>query len=366
MKATNISIAFALIMILIMTPLMTKRYTTTKMVELSDNYQDMLDDSVEDCVLNCTQKKANSNVFNDRDEVFNSFLMSMYANFDVLQDGQKQVNLQERVPIFALIDNDGIDINYGLYQQVKIGKAEYARAWSEKYPFSYTSSKGSGKWVWSFRLGDSQKLLDTKNNKVYSGTFEQIFTKIGISATRDAFYDLFDTTITPHPIQKSEVEDCKRFKNNTIMSIIERKMTYYINKQNEQRDSLGKTFRFSMPVMDSTSWSSALESPGVFAVFNETMTSGSASNNYTITEFAMAKAVRFGRYVIIRDPSSGLFYYHKMSCEHVSDISGRRTVKEEMKYEDDKNFTGNDHYYYADSKIEAAEHGAYACPYCKP
>ncbi|MGE7983789.1 hypothetical protein [Solibacillus sp. NPDC093137] len=177
---------------------------------------------------------------------YETFIHSLAANYQV-QDGVSVNVLERYVPVFAVLDYDGLLLN--VYKEYKDadGNVINERTWLPKIPFSYTDSEGN---IINFTIDDTVEIYDSTLKEWYDG-------KRGELAA--------DEEITI-PLLKDE-DTFEKERTQMIVNTLQENIAYYVNKHNVYTKSLDVTYTFTMPLIEKEDWYNTVDNIGVFAFF---------------------------------------------------------------------------------------------------
>lgn len=298
-----------------------------------ETVQNYLDTATLCSVQTIAQEELDTDVFENKGKVLNDFFNTLYASYGINGNASKERFLQSYVPAVALVDNSGVNISY--CETYKDNGTLYLdRCWSQKYSYVYSEDD----YVYTFSLGDYQRVLKLSTSEYCRGTYAQIAKK---------FPDCKLATF-------KDSESFNEFKDQVIIDTINDKLTYFINKHNMVALQGDTNFAFSMPTLDANSWMSLISSPSIMAVYEGRALGYATTDIYPVTAVSIAKVAIIGNYYAFPDKNSGIYYYHKKSCPE---------LKEYMKEHPDKTLADLDHYL---TKEDAAHNGNYACSTCNP
>ena len=209
-----------------------------------------------------------------------SFLQSMCASLGIIEEEEKKERLMISIPIIAIIDYDGMYVNYCTKETIA-GKTLVKRIWSEKIPYRYsdelfevyfTLSDVITLNIWT-GTREKQNLKEFMNvtDKEY-GYIESIDQQNG-NGYWIHYKDLFRLSIFSRYYDKNPsyfIWDETKFlavKRDTVTKIIEDTMKYYIDNHNEIAKEFGISYEFYLPQIDNSDWDRAIEECSFFVLF---------------------------------------------------------------------------------------------------
>lgn len=217
-----------------------------------------------------------------REEAVDAFFASLYNSLGAIDSAVLREEIQKRVPVIAMADDDGFYINYNEVQTDDEGYSFLERKWSDKIEFTYDD----GIFQYSFSLGDAVKLRDYRRLV----TSEDEDMELIVNLRGNDFSDLrvragaHGNVIPDNAAYLSA--DFSGLIQNTIATTLENSMNRYCNLNNEIVKLSGTEYRFALPEYDGTAYVRALTNRGVMALFCDypmTGVSGGSFNRYSIS-----------------------------------------------------------------------------------
>lgn len=177
---------------------------------------------------------------------FETYLHTLAINFEVEDD--VTIDLMARyIPVFAVVDYDGLLLN--VYQQYKNvdGENELSRVWLPKIPFSYHDEEGN---IISFTLDDYAVVYDVELDEWIEGERTEL---------------IKDTEITIDLLH--DEDEYHRIRKETIVNGVQEELAYYINEHNVYTKRLGVNYTFAMPLIEQEDWYNTVDDISIFTFF---------------------------------------------------------------------------------------------------
>lgn len=339
MKLSQLSILFVVIMIIlvVMTDVQTDNLTA---VSAAKNDMDFyMDQAMESAAKALIQVDATGIETTDKDKAVDSFFSSMFASLGILSDPVSQERLRVYVPVIAVTTEDGYYLMYNDEYTGVDGYSYISRRWTEKMPYAYEDDS----FIYRFTLSSDFSVYD-KNNLLDSSGQVKMFELSALGIRSEDQYAGLRTQLDSNSFLLSE-EDYLLVKQQTIISSIEKDLSWYVSRNNEIASRFGITYRLSLPVTDSSEWAKTLEGPGIIIIFQGMPLVEDTSKVYNRAGFSGAGVRKEQVYYI---EQHGWYYvYHKVGCRL---LKGNLNVREEQYY----------------SAFQCIELGCYACEICDP
>lgn len=237
------------------------------------------------------------------------FFQSLYSSFDILDDPDAKLRLQLYIPTIAIIDVDGMYINY-LTSISSEGSTQLIRTWSDKLSYSY---KMEGR-EYAFYLSNLalEFAEDGRNQKLIE--------------TRD---------------------DLEVIRTATIRNTIEANLVSYMNQHNDIAKQYGIQYEFHLPAVDNSFHSRSIREPTMLILFQGYPLKGEEVFNYAA--FGGTSLVKKHWYALTEE--EGYYLYHRLECTALQEYSLNHEEKEQ---------------FICHSKEECALYGAFQCKECFP
>ena len=175
---------------------------------------------------------------------YDTFIKTLSLNYLVQDENTLRV-LEHYIPLFAVMDYDGLYLN--VYKQYMNTNNEemFERVWLPKVPFTYKDAEGN---IINFTVDDHVEVYDKDLNEWYED-------RRAVLAS--------DNEITV-PLLKDEA-NFDNIRRSTIVNILQENFAYYINEHNVYRKKLGITYKFTLPLISQEDWYNTVDDVGVFA-----------------------------------------------------------------------------------------------------
>ena len=322
MKITNLAIIFVFIAISFILYIDVRTNHVVFMAEKKTEYNKAIDSAVDDAVLSLVEIDRNKGITLNKNEAVKKFYSSLYANMGIMSDPGLQRQMGYYIPVIAVIDVDGYYILYSDTMTID-GAKMLVKKWTGKIPYSYEE----GNLVYQFTINDYVKIFDRSSKNVVQGNYKELA-------------DTYKGSIMDDSKNEVTFDDIRR---NTIVTVIEESMHYYINAHNNIAKSFGFTYNFVLPAIDSDDWDRTIDDVGFLVLFQGYPYGTRLTDIYNRYSFGGSRIKKSNAYYIQKYSSDGRLYYHREDCS-------RLTVKELPYYD----------------KKECALKGAYACDVCIP
>lgn len=177
---------------------------------------------------------------------YETFMNTLAANYQVETDNSKEI-LSTYVPVFAVLDYDGLLLN--VYQQHKgpDGEQIFERVWLPKIPFSYADDMGN---IINFTVSDDVEIYDRVLNEWFTGKRADLAADDEISIPLLADEDAFE-----------------KIRRQKIVSTMQEQFAYYVNEHNVYAKYLDMTYKFVMPMIEEDDWYNTVDDVSIFAFF---------------------------------------------------------------------------------------------------
>lgn len=228
------------------------------------------------------------------------------------------------VPCIAMVDYDGYYIMYAKSYQDGSGKYKYADLITPKQSWTQTY----GDYIITYSLNDNVHVDMQSCADRYSGNYKNVYQSIAKDHNIDAIKFMAD--------EDTFTEE----KNTTVISLLNEKISYYIETHNSFHNTAGLHYDFVMPQTDKDYEAKMLEKP-CFLAFSQGQQTPAGTNYVNIYAIANTEIKDDTIYYMETD-ADGMLYYHKKDCTYKSDVKNL------------KNGTMD----------ECAASGADPCPYC--
>lgn len=175
---------------------------------------------------------------------FDTFVQSLAVNYQV-KDKYAINQMLRYIPVFAVLDYDGLLLNvYKPYKDTR-GDNAYERVWLSKIPLSYADDEGN---IINFTVEEDIEVFDTELNEWFFGKRAEL--------AKDG-----EITI---PLLKN-AQEFDQIRRQTIVNIVQENLAYYINEHNVYTKALDVTYKFAMPLIPQEDWYNTVDDISIFA-----------------------------------------------------------------------------------------------------
>lgn len=180
----------------------------------------------------------------DPQPALDAFLRTLAINYQVEDEITADV-LSRYVPVFAVVDYDGLVMSvYKEFQNVSNEKV-VDRVWLSKIPFSYSDDEGN---IVNFTIDEDVEVYDKELNEWFEGKRQELLTDVTIPILEDA----------------TKFEQVRR---NTIVDTLQENIAYYINEHNVYTKELDVTYKFAFPLINKEDWYNTVDDVSILAFF---------------------------------------------------------------------------------------------------
>ena len=337
MKITNWVLICTLIFISIFAQIDSQTRALDSIVNKQVQYNLNIDSALLDAI-NGIAEADDGTVYLNADSCANDFFNSLYSAFGIADDEAAQEVFRVYVPVFTIADIDGFSIKYNDYSDHKVQSV-----WSVKFPYSkefrYSGLLGEERvCTINYCLDDHIKIV-LDDGTIFSGKKEEI---------EDLYKDsdklpTLKSIIQAAHLDKDHTGYYEADKSAAIADSLVTRMNYFANLNNEIAEAFGITYDFRLPVDASSEINRAVTGVSALALFQGYPYGVGTSDTFSKFAVAGARLRKADRYYVRQ--GSVCAYYHSSSCT----LDGPAMSGDQYR-----------------TKKEAAESGAFACPYCKP
>lgn len=290
MKLDKITLVFIIIFLSITLFL---RLDTNELSDISlekVEYSKALESAVDDGVFSLVEVDKNKNFILTKENAVEQFFISLFANFGVMGNRQKEELLKLYIPLVLITDIDGFYIYYSSKVSIPTGETVLKKNWSEKYVFPFEE----GNYIYYFTLGSEIKIFEKDTGKVYEGNFTEM-------------------DVLPHSLLENS-DRYEQVRKNTIINTIQEKMLYYINNHNRIAQEYGLQYHFWIPEVDTNDFYRTISDISMMVIFQgyPYRKSYETFNRYS---FSGARIKKTRKYYITE--INNIKYYHKEGCEDI-------------------------------------------------
>lgn len=175
---------------------------------------------------------------------FDTFVQTLAVNYQV-KDKYSINQMLRYIPVFAVLDYDGLLLNvYKPYKDTS-GDNVYERVWLSKIPLSYADNEGN---IINFTVDEDVEVFDVELNEWFFGKRAELAK---------------DEEITI-PLLKN-AQEFDQIRRQTIVNIVQENLAYYINEHNVYTKALDVTYKFAMPLIPQEDWYNTVDDISIFA-----------------------------------------------------------------------------------------------------
>ena len=250
---------YIVLFILIFTPLLfvaESRYSYSKeTMELNNKYEASMTTAAHDAihVLNTNVSPQLQNGYNsykinpvNPQPAYDTFIQTLALNHGVT-DPITVKQLELYVPVFAVVDYDGLLLNVYKEHTNERGEIIFDRKWLPKIAFAYEDAEGN---IINFTIDEDLEVYDVQLKEWYEGTRTEL---------------LADSEITIDLL--ADVENFDAVRRTTIVNVLQEHIAYYINEHNVYHKYLPTTYKFTMPLIDKEDWYNTVDDISILSFF---------------------------------------------------------------------------------------------------
>ncbi|NLG02974.1 MAG: hypothetical protein GX567_03930, partial [Clostridia bacterium] len=242
MKATDLTIAFILIIMPSVLMLDYKTKETNRAIYETTRISQILDAAVEDATAVMFEKDISGTVSINKDKGVNSLMQTMCLNFDLLDDDLSRRLIEGYIPCIVSIEYDGYCVmRHEEYLNEK-NEPELRMTWLPKQPYSFSDTR----YIYSFTLGDELTVYQKTSNAIINGTTDSLLTALPGSSILVA-PDAYNTT-------EQRIEQFYLNKQIAMVEQLKRDIDEIINNHNRIAQHYGITYYFTLPDMEKDDW----------------------------------------------------------------------------------------------------------------
>lgn len=268
-------------------------------------------------------------------EAVDSFLLSLYSNFDIISNRAKQEHIELYIPVCFINGQEGFYCYYYDDFLSDNGEREMQRVWSEQIPYLYEDDD----FVYRFTLSNQIYLYD-KNNLFENPKGNDFYQMDYHDLKNMPEYEALRTKRAASFLLNDE--QFLLVKKRAILDSLEKGISYYVTQHNRIAVSHGISYEFSFPHGSLLEWADYLNDVSMVAIFQ-----GYPYQNgvYTYNRIAAAGAYVKKEEVYYIEDKSWYPIYHRAGCPILKD---NHHVRAEA----------------YSSVLECVELGCYACEEC--
>lgn len=254
MKHINLSIVFVLIMVSVFLVLNQKTDTVIAITKLQVQYNNAIDNAVEDAFLQVVDQDSIESTSIDFASVTDSFFRYLAWNLGLEAESRRAKMLTNYVPIIAYIVNDGI---YLAYQRVA-GESEL---------LEQSTELNGGEWNTSIHISERIPFEDLTDTYQIQYTLTDYISIINIK-TKEEYEGYYGDLVEQFPeLLPSNMEEFDKERRLIIINCIKDSMNTYIEKFNTIAKKYGIKYQFSLPNIEEEEWYRTVDDISMLVLF---------------------------------------------------------------------------------------------------
>jgi hypothetical protein len=337
LKLHHFVLVFAIITLSVIVITDIKTNNLEAIIENKEQIKRNINTAIDDGITELAEVDERNSISIDKNAAVNSFFMSLYSVFGVIEDKEAQEKLNFYVPVIAVTMENGYSIFYSDEYTGTDGYTYVAKRWSEKFPYYFEDED----FIYGFTLGNIVNLYD-KNNLLGGGTSQYVYElDYHDIQTKDEFASFREER--PGSILLNN-ENFDLVRKQTILDCLEASMAYYTSRHNKIAQQSGITYSFNLPAISEDEWAPFLNDVSMFVVFQGYPYGTGDGENYNRVAAAGAKVTKREAYFI--EQKGWYLIYHKEDCPELK--------KEGIILWDEPLY----------DQLDCAKKGCYQCPVC--
>lgn len=254
MKHINLSIVFVLIMLSVFLILNQKTDTVTAITKLQIQYNNAIDNAVDDAFLQVVDQDSIESVSIDFADVTDSFLRYLAWNLGLDTESQRAKSLSNYVPVIAYIVHDGV---YMAYQKFN-GETEMSEQLGHLDILEWNTSIEISEWI------PFEKTTDTYQIQYTLTDYIRIINQETKEEWEGYYGDLLEQFSSVLPNTKEEFDKERRL---IIINCITKSMNTYIENHNTIAKHYGINYQFSLPYIEKEEWYRTVDDISMLVLF---------------------------------------------------------------------------------------------------
>lgn len=270
MKHINLSIIFVLIMVSVFLILNQKIDTVVAITKLQSQYNNAIDNAVEDALLQMVDQDSVSSTSIDFASVTDSFLRYLAWNLGLNAESQSGRSLLNYVPVIAYIVQDGL---YMAYQNVEGGEGPAGEDNGGKDNVVEGHAQEQSKYwhvgEWNTSIGTSERIPFERRTDSYliQYTLTDYIRVINLQ-TKENIEGYYGDLIALFPeILPGTREEFDKERRLVIINCLTETMNSYIEKHNRIAKHYGIKYKFSLPNIDMEEWYRTVDDISMLVLF---------------------------------------------------------------------------------------------------
>ncbi|WP_322906725.1 hypothetical protein [Paenibacillus campi] len=298
MKIINWAVIFVLILLFVFVINSLDQQNNRVNLQLQIRYNKAVDTATQDAanaLMNNTSQPQESQYESTKQTRINkeaaadTFLRTMYLNFNVAHDHIGQQVLNGYIPALIVIGYDG----YYIYQfesyRNEAGETEFRHVWSPKKTYTYTDQQHN---IYAFTLDDYVTIRLAADGKWLHGFRSEL--------QEQAQMKLLDDEHTFDAIRRT-----------TIVNALQNDLAHTINRYNADAKRYGVSYTFTVPYIPQQDWNNTINDAGVLAFVQGIPLGTQYYNNYALGGAKIVKTDTFTGIVA----EGRKYYFSTRSCQ---------------------------------------------------
>ena len=306
LKAHHYGILFTILALAIFTILDIKTSNVKAIIDERNKMNTSLTSAIDDGVNALARSYTKRSLIGSKDDGVSTFLISLYASLGLTSDPVAQQKLRLYIPVIALTDQNGLSIFFNDEYETS-GITSIAMRWSERYPYAYEDED----FIYNFNLDDTVQIYD--KNHIITANDDDAYIELDYHEFQTAGkYATFRNTHAGHFLLNDE--EYYLVRKSVIITTINEKLAYYINKHNNIAAQYGISYNFSLPTIDESELLRSIEQPGMIVVFQGYPIH---STKETYNRVAIAGAQIYRDEIYYLEEKGWYKVYHVSTCTEV-------------------------------------------------
>lgn len=238
MKFTDIGILFSIVFLCFLVVQDSKVRDLAAIQKVQLQYNTAFDGAVQDALYQMVEVDSGRSIVLNKKEVLKKFFHSLWINMGIMEENQKKRKMLLYTPVLSLVEERKFTIFY--YDVDKEGNYCYQE---KEFLYRYQEKE----MTIYFTLSD-YIFLEDKNGTIIEGKYEDIKNEIEI--------ELF-----------SSQERFEQVRRNTIITLLQDRIQFYLNKHNKIARQYGITYEFALPFIEKEEWYRTIDNISLLAFF---------------------------------------------------------------------------------------------------
>lgn len=254
MKHINLSIVFVLIMVSVFLILNQKTDTVTAITKLQIQYNNAIDNAVEDALLEVVDQDSLELTSIDFATVTDSFFRYLAWNLGLDSQSQRAKSLSNYVPVIAYIVQDGL---YLVYQKVD-GEDKVSEQSAYLNTSEWNTSIEISEWIPFEKVTDIYKIQYTLTDYI----------RVINQETTEEWEGYYGDMLVQFPaLLPNTKEEFDKERRLIIINCITESMNTYIENHNTIAKHYGINYQFSLPYIEKEEWYRTIDDISMLVLF---------------------------------------------------------------------------------------------------